>query len=358
MDTRWANSILIISLISLFGLTGCKNQPKSSGGTRPTISSLRPTVPHDGIKVPKAAMGAKAAQVQVVKFDFPIDADMQKLWSLVSTKELSKGQVEAWRANGFRVGVLNPRQKAAFFDAFPQKLGWRELGVDGTDVYTPLPLIRGKGGRTTRGTVTIHQPGKPSIEKSLRPGHWQFLVRCEKSRGNTAKLQLTPHHHEVRRYIKVPDHYQRELDGVIFDQLALSANLQRSQVLVVGLDLSSTKSNKARLNNAAPANGRAGAQPAQPELEDQKTGPTTRSQPGDVGRSKPPTKRVDPVDEQKPASGEPASDPSETRPRIENIEPLPEQPKVTIPDRMGSRLLAGTRTRPIQMLLVIVIQPI
>jgi len=223
---RWGIPILLILLV----LTACQTQTPQKG---PTIGDLESTVPDASVEdLPKLPRPVLLASVLVTKYDFPLESDLEKPWKLISTKELSKARVAAWKANGIRVGILNPRQYNEFHRGLPNSEGRRLQRFAGTELYEPVELIRGRAGVSSSGMIKFYSLNEPPQEMQMKRGRWQFLVRCERH-GPNVYLELMPHHHSRKISLHPRTQHEIDLDGTKFTQLALRTLLQPSQYLVV-----------------------------------------------------------------------------------------------------------------------------
>jgi hypothetical protein len=264
---RWGIPILMI----LGTLSGCESPSAKRPANGPTLSELAPKVPDqswdDVRNLPRPAL---LANVLIAKYDLSLDSDLEKSWKMISTKELSKTQVAAWKANGMRVGVLNPRQTNAFIRQLPISEGRRLQRFSGTQQYEPVELIKGKAGITSAGKINFYWPNKPPQEIQMRKGRWQFLARCQRH-GPNVYLELMPHHHRRKISLKPRTQYEMDLDGTMFTQLTIRASLQPSQYLVVVLDPTNLKvaNPNAQVPQAignAPANPNVAGVPANPNV--------------------------------------------------------------------------------------------
>lgn len=174
-------------------------------------------------------------RLRVERVDLALEAPMDEPWSLLDTSGLSRSIVEVWRVNGMRVGVLTPTTIRPFLEALPEASGGNAQMIYTSDWATPLlrspPL-------DWPVAVDLTVPPRPVREIVLSPDgprRIQMLVDAWRDAVGRTILTLTPHHFVPQQSLEVRSAEQKQLDGRILSELALSLALGRDQVLVVGL---------------------------------------------------------------------------------------------------------------------------
>lgn len=220
--TRW---IAMGCLLPWF-LAGCASDGYDHrvGYTRPAdlprVRNVRPNVPNERSTVTILALHAHVRR----------EVDLSEAWSLPSTEGLSSEQVERWRANGIRVGVLDPVAMTKFLKLMPQHGGAKETQINA-----------GREPVAMETTPTISRPIDARIvlgvdrDETMRlpAGRTQLLTDVALGpRG--AELVMAPHHHWVSDNVLPRTIEEKMFDGRVFRELELSASLPWDFFLVLG----------------------------------------------------------------------------------------------------------------------------
>jgi hypothetical protein len=131
-----------------------------------------------------------------------------------------------WRANGLDAVILPaPPQGGEAAGALGRR-GWAmTVSPDWSvlDVAPPLP----------RRASIVYQPGDdPPKPLHLGPGRPRLLLRAQWE-GERIELTIMPHHHQPQPRLHPVTAQEQMLEGVRFDELTLTAELKRGEVLVI-----------------------------------------------------------------------------------------------------------------------------
>ncbi len=210
----------------------------------PTMSEIRSKPPDlvadllDGSVRPRPVV-----DIQVI--DLPLKYPLDDAWSVVDEQVLPKLVRTAWNRNGLRVGLLHHAQVQAFYSELPDLRGVHDSNVV-TGLH-PVPVLRSPSLPDTV-TVDLTIPPGAVYEKQIRRGRMQLLARILDQSVRMVRFEILPHHFKPNRmtsgrFIRDQDRvrYQprsaleKELDGLIFRELALQVDVSPGQVLVIGM---------------------------------------------------------------------------------------------------------------------------
>lgn len=207
-------------------VAGCASdgQDQRAGYTHPAdlprVRNVRPDVPNE-----RATLTILTLHAHVRR-----EVDLGEAWALTSTEGLTGEQVERWRANGIRVGVLDPVAMAKFLKLMPQHGGAREsqirAGRDPVALETTPTFSRPIEARLALGIDRDETMRLPA-------GRTQLLTDVALGpRG--AAMVMSPHHHWVSDHVLPRTVEEKMFDGRIFRELELSATLPWDYFLVLG----------------------------------------------------------------------------------------------------------------------------
>jgi len=273
--------------------------------------------------------------IAIHRLTMRLDDPADDAWALVDESAFPPLTQTVWNANGMRFGILEGADLAAFSDALPAVAGFeRSQLVPGKH---PTPLVAAPRQRDPI-TVDLTIPPRAVREETLRGGRIRMLAQFtprdpdgDPARGVTA--QLTPHHHVPKVRLTPADPFEAQLDGRVFTELALRAELPVGKMLVIGLY-------------------RPPAPPAAPAEEDADPADTDGPQisaspqrPAALAQADTDTPTTDP-----PAPADPTADPDTPQ-----TEPAPTPP---LPANLGRAMLAGRRhNRDVQLMVIISAEP-
>jgi len=215
-------STLLITFLGLAAAAGCDSTPSREDvlhGERPQVRNIRPDVPNE-----KATL-----LVQAETIFLRLDADTSELWSFVSTQGLDGERVKLWEKNGLRVGTVDPVSMAQFMAKLPRTGGSKKLNIgagrEPVVLETTPNLPRAVELRALLGIdrdETIRLPA----------GRMQLILDVLLSES-AILATLTPHHHWVTPTLEPRTPDEKALDGRVFKELALEADLTDDRLLVV-----------------------------------------------------------------------------------------------------------------------------
>lgn len=166
------------------------------------------------------------------RLTLPLEDSTEKAWDQVDQSGLPPSTVEAWWANGLRVGVLSEKNRDGFFGALQSVQGRQNQQITLTHRLTPIlssPPLTGPVQLTVIGPTTKAQTAQ------LASGHCQLLARVVDDKDHHASLELVPHHYKPRLTVHTRSPQDKALDGHFFDSLSVRLSLPADGFLVIGL---------------------------------------------------------------------------------------------------------------------------
>ncbi|MBI1337886.1 MAG: hypothetical protein GC164_13120 [Phycisphaera sp.] len=333
---RWV--LVTLGCVLIAGCAG-KGRPTR---TYPRISDLAsPYTPAD--PVDPDAKKSRSVTLVVTRIDLPWASDLEKAWALTQSIDTAVPAMARWQRNGLRLATVEKSQWKNFSDRFPSVMGLQTQTFRVTpnnptaDQPTPdhTPPHDDSNETNLPGGGKIVLTTSPAFNKTVniklvndddtvcptdfRPGRIQWLVSAHWRDGDGVLLTLTPHHHFPQPSILVRTPKEKELDGVQFKKLSLTATLDPSHLLLIAL---------------TPPEA-----PPPPEVQ---------------------TPEVQTPEVQTPEAQNPGPEPTVdgTTPPDDSPPQEATQPRAPQPDSLGAALLSGSRFgKRIQMLLVIEVQP-
>ena len=187
--------------------------------------------------------------IYVTQLVLPLEEPTDTAWGLTEANQLDPSVIEAWNANGLRVGVLNQDSLEVFLDAIPAAQITQRRRMTVGRLLTPLTASPAYD-RAVRFWV-VPPPVADGVEETMRlgSGRSQFLVRLVNNPdGDGPVLDLMPHYYRSRETIVARNPRDKALDGVIFDRLALRVDWPNDghSILVVGLRVPSRDSDDSK----------------------------------------------------------------------------------------------------------------
>jgi hypothetical protein len=221
---------LIVAPPLLFA--GCAAQPEPAAPPLPRLAEVRGDAEERAREIIPESPDAPWAMASFQAIDLPLDQPTDDAWALVNEDAFPALTRGVWNANGLRIGVLPRQNLDAFIRALPPASGIERQQLWGSERPTPIrraPRIRGPVG------IDLTIPPASVREEEVVGGRLQLLARLSRGDGSTMALDLVPHHHVPRLTLEVREAAEKELDGRIFNELALRSQLPSHMVLVVGL---------------------------------------------------------------------------------------------------------------------------
>jgi len=202
----------------------------------PTLDRIRRTESPETHAAIMPAPIVRVLTAHVVHAEFPADDSLDAAWSVVDENVAAPVIVQAWRANGLRVGILEEASLEAFTQNLPPALTTRR-GQVATERDDPSALHRSPP-LTQPLTVDVTVPPLAPRHETIARGHVQILAKLsrEDSPGAIMLAELMPHHHlERTTLLRQRQPHEKLLDGRIFEELTLPLTLQPTDRVVIGL---------------------------------------------------------------------------------------------------------------------------
>ncbi len=241
-----ARGFAALSLITaaFLALSGCSATPT------PTAPEPRATIENIRSDAPQRAEELAGDQFQLrglasfQQLQIPLEQPTDDAWSVVDESAFPAITRGVWNANGLRIGLLPRARLKAFMDRLPPITGMGRSQLVGSE--HPSPILRTP---RLRGVVDVDLtiPPMPLRIEPVTGGRLQMLARLTRDDRGSLVVDLLPHHHvpqlklpDIRRigdeYVVVPrDAMEKSLDGRVFDELALRADIPAGSLLVIGL---------------------------------------------------------------------------------------------------------------------------
>lgn len=235
----FARLLAVLSIVTLAALSvACKNGPDNAEPDA-DFSDLAPE------HIPLPDLGPNPNEPQrperihaiVQRIDVPLDQSTDNAWAVTDEFAFPAITRSIWHANGLRLGLLGEDDVEAFAQHMPEVLELFE-----TQVYTsshPVAVMRTPRLRNdVRIPVDLTLPPAPPHNETIlggEDGKLQLLARLEIEDGKTYVI-LTPHHAQPDgNRLQPRDLLERELEGRMYDELAIRVELTDDRLLIVGL---------------------------------------------------------------------------------------------------------------------------
>ncbi|MEX0744456.1 MAG: hypothetical protein WD118_02540 [Phycisphaeraceae bacterium] len=208
---------------------GCKATQKEED--LPQLDEIRSRVtPVEPPEREGAPVQAALATMQHVVL--PLNASLDESWDSVDESVLSDNAREVWNANGLRVGVVAAADAAGFFERAPRATGVNRS--QRTVSSFPSAIRTSPRLSETSSVQLVGLPGAAEGEETIALVGGRIRLLMAASSGG-AGVELLPHHQKRRNTLLPRDPLEKELDGRLLDELAVTIDLRRDQVLVIGL---------------------------------------------------------------------------------------------------------------------------
>lgn len=162
----------------------------------------------------------------------PLERPTDEAWKVVDESAFPALTRGVWNQNGLRIGLLSRDKVAEFVKRLPPATGMGQSELMGSEHPTPIlrtPRLRGYA------TIDLTIPPMPVREEEVTGGRLQLLARLTRDHRGALVVDLLPHHHVPKLDFKVRDALEKELDGRIFEELTLRAEVPGNALLVIGL---------------------------------------------------------------------------------------------------------------------------
>jgi len=326
--------ICLLTLLLPLLLPACEQPPK------------QPPVPTTGEGVfrerdPDGQDRRRPLIVAVHRLDLLLEDSAAEAWNLVDEDTFPPLTRTVWHANGLRPGMLAGRDLDRFANALPGLIRVSRSQLAPGDHHAVL-LTAPKPPEPIIVDLTI--PPRAVREVPIRSGRIQLLARLEAlspdgSADAGVRVELTPHQYVPQITLTPRDPFEQRLDGRVFKELTLRADVPPSRMLVVGL------------YRPEP--------PAAPEEDEQPDEPGEPAPAGDTriaAAPPPPGEQAQPDDADAEApdrgTGDDTNDEEDAQEEAEQAGPPP------LPPNLGRALFTGRRmNRNVQTMLLISAEP-
>ena len=229
---RWIN--LVAAVVAVV-LSGCETSPTPArppaDENLPDLQDVRSQV--TPMVVPRAPVGDQGGRVlaRVRRIELPYDAPLTSAWELADERVLPTLARGVWQANGLRLGLLPFSALKSFDERLPRPMSIRDRQM----VVSQFPMPLTSTPRLT-GTVTVDLtiPPRAVQEERITGGRIRLLTRMS-NRGGGIVVELLPQHYLPQLSIVPRDPLQKQLDGRVYDELAVRVNVPRNKMLLIGL---------------------------------------------------------------------------------------------------------------------------
>lgn len=227
----------LFAVCVIAALVACDTGPNNAG-PGVTLRDLEPNIPLPQLGPgPDNLPSTQNLHAIVQRIDVPLDQSTDDAWAVTDELVFPAITRSAWHANGLRLGLLDEASVEPFAQHMPDVLELYE-----THVYTsthPMPIMRTPRLRNgIRIPIDLTLPPAPRNEQTITggdDGKLQLLVRLE-TEGDKVFVVLTPHHFVPENNRLTPrDVLEKELDGRVYDELAVRVELRDDRLLIVGL---------------------------------------------------------------------------------------------------------------------------
>ncbi|MCC6683209.1 MAG: hypothetical protein IT445_20120 [Phycisphaeraceae bacterium] len=174
------------------------------------------------------AMPVGRALVNIQQIALSLEQPTDPAWEAVDEQAFPAVTRSVWNANGLRLGLIQRNRLRDMIEKLPPAASVgneRVLAGDHPVAVRRSPPLAGVV------TVDLTIPPMAVQEEQITGGRAQLLL--DVNAGQT--LRLSPHHYLPQVSLLPRNVLEKELDGRIYHELALSAGLGPQDVLVLGL---------------------------------------------------------------------------------------------------------------------------
>lgn len=224
-----------LMVLAALGLTasGCAGPKGETLADFPTLASLQPRVPPHYAIPEDAKLPRPTAMIVIQSVEVPLTANLSQVWKLVNEDAFDHRTLDAWHANGLRVGIVSTGKLKQISKALPRLL--RNNRVRQTGSADPMALYKGAVIEHPMSVFVPDVRGNGFKRETVDRGRAQLLETVTQEGRGSFYLELTPHVYWPKLTIKPQSQLKRQLDGTIYHSLTLGADLSPNAVLVVGL---------------------------------------------------------------------------------------------------------------------------
>ena len=211
-------------------LVGCGGRGAQTSARLPTLSEIAaPVSPYDDAR---PELPTPNASVLIARTELSLDASTRDAWQFIDEAAIPAAVRAVWQANGFRVGLLPLSQIEALNDRLPPIFDTQTTAMRGSP--HPLPILR-TPPLAGRVDLDLTLPPAPPTLQPIDRGRLQLLLRTAPAGGGQTLVELIPHQYLPRTTLIPRSPLAKELDGELFERIALAVPLGPDELLVLGL---------------------------------------------------------------------------------------------------------------------------
>jgi len=219
---------------------GCTSEPKYPKPDA-SFSELGSPTPAFGPRTEEERRAEAENRVYVAivqRIDLPLDQPLDEVWQTIDEEGFPAITRGVWRANGMRLGLLTEDRLEAFSQRMPELVDMFESKVMVGARAMPIMYTPRLPGDLSFPLDLTRPPAPPNVVR-IEGGHsgrFQLLASLEKDEQGRTFITLTPHHYLPKPNLLEPrDIIESQLDGRVYDELAIRVEVTDDRLLVVGL---------------------------------------------------------------------------------------------------------------------------
>lgn len=212
---------------------GCSSDQRTNSPARPTID-LGPPPPQTAFVSPDPAATQPHAlyRLAINRIDHRRDRNLDNTWAMMLAP--MGDAVARWNLNGLRIGVISRNQFPDFINGLRPIERSENIAIltpQGRDTtLSPAPRLK----RET--TIQWTRDDASNVFVTLRAGQPQFLLRTSAAADGRVRVTITPHHFYSIATLLPQSQEEYTRSGKVFDEMAISFDLDKDQILVIGGD--------------------------------------------------------------------------------------------------------------------------
>jgi hypothetical protein len=340
---RAASSLVIVMLVSPIAGCGLFQPRGETLEELPSLAEVKSRHPRQWSAGPNPPGSRPSAKLHIRQIALPIDRSLNDAWEQINQTAIPRATRAAWQDNGFRIGLLDQSKVAKFKQALPEVLGTRFSTLYAAS--HPSPMLDSPGLKSPYFARLTFQSDGGSTQR-LTGGRVQMLARANQDTAGQLYVSFIPHHYKRQLSVEPRSPMAKQLDGTVFNELAIRMPAPRRKYIVLGL-----------YRPRWPKQPEAGFKPKtvdqinEADTAKRDTDPTKNNPQAQPDNGKPSTENQNPPGDgpepqQSQKADEPAAMPGQDNGQINN--PL------KLANHMGKALFTGRRIgNPRQLMLII-----
>lgn len=226
-------SYLLVAAVVAAMLCGCESSPTRTPAdeTLPDLQEVRSQVTPVTAPTSPSPQRADRVLARIRKIELPYDVPLTSAWELADERALPTLARGVWHANGLRLGLLPWSALKEFDERLPRPMTVRDRQMVVTQFPMPLASTPHLVGTVT---VDLTIPPRAVQEERITGGRVRLLTRMNSHSGNII-VELLPQHYQPKLSIIPRDPLQKQLDGRVYDELAVRVSVPRNKMLLIGL---------------------------------------------------------------------------------------------------------------------------